>query len=130
MFAAAELSRWEALGTVKPLWMPTSTPVLRLLATAASVFWEERLRWEDRLFMLLRLVLEARLVRKRYIRLMLVGSEYRFSIVGFSFGTQTKELLRLSLESLVKWRVLLGSRIFLILRRLDRDGLEFRVALF
>ena len=85
-------------------------------------FCEVSYRCDDRLFIWLRLFDEAMFVRSLWSKLILVGSEYRLSIVGFSFGVQTKELLRFSLESLVRWRALFGSRIFRIFLMIEREG--------
>ena len=52
-----------------------------------------------------------------------VGSTYKLSIVVFSFGFSVNEALRFSFESFVIVRFFNGSRILLILRRLDFEGL-------
>ena len=70
---------------------------------------------------------EFRFVLRRSKRFTLVGSSYKLSIVGLTFGIYLYEPLRLTLLSLVNSRFLKGSKILLIFLKLDRDGIELKV---
>ena len=56
-------------------------------------------------------------------KLISVGSTYKLSRVDFSFGFSVYEALRFNFESFVISRLFSGSRILLILRRFDFEGL-------